>query len=182
MTESTVLAPRVSITLGVTVNVAVPTFPRLSVTVTVCVPATPARVVVVPAGIANKNTLVPCSVTSAVGAVVAELVEPTTLPTWTVEIVALGPKPVTVAVTTVPTGPELGDSVTVVAPSESVVVATLPHASVRVNAEPDVIPGRLTVATELTLLLLRVVGVAVVEPAATAIGVPANEADSITFV
>jgi len=163
------------------VNVAVPTFPKLSVTVTTCVPATPDLVVVVPAGIANKNTPVPCSVTSAAGAVVAELVEPTTLPTWTVEIVAPGPKPVTVAVTTVPTGPEVGEIVTVVAPSASVEVAMLPHASVSVNAIPDVIPGRLTVAMELTLLLLRVVGVAVVEPTVTAIGVPANEADSITL-
>ena len=68
------------------------------------------------------------------------------MPTATELIVAVGPKPVTVAVTTVPTGPVVGDKVTVVVPSESVVVATLPHASVSVNAEPVVIPGRLTVA------------------------------------
>lgn len=174
--------PRASVTFGVTVNTAVPMFPRLSVTVTVCAPATPAKVVVVPAGIWNTNTDVPCSVTGAAnGAIAAALLEPTTLPTATELIVAVGPKPVTVAVTTVPTGPVVGDNVTVVVPSESVVVATLFHWSVRVNAEPATIPGRLTVpvdAPELeSLLLLKTAGLLVLEPSATVIVVPANDAD-----
>ena len=175
--------PRASVTFGVTVNAAVPMFPRLSVTVTVCAPATPAKVVVSPAGIWKTNTDVPCSVTGAAkGAIAAALVEPTTLPTATELIVAVGPKPVTVAVTTVPTGPVVGDKVTVVVPSESVVVATLPHASVSVNAEPVVIPGRLTVAWALTALLLRTAGLLVLEPAATAIAVPANDPAMIVLV
>jgi hypothetical protein len=82
--------PRASVTFGVTVNVAVPLFPRLSVTVTACAPATPAKVVVVPAGTVNTNTDVPCSVTGAAkGAIVAAVVEPATLPTATVAIVAV---------------------------------------------------------------------------------------------
>jgi hypothetical protein len=174
--------PRASVTFGVTVNVATPVFPLLSVTVTACAPATPAKVVVVPAGIWNTNTDVPCSVTGAAnGAIVAALLEPTTLPTATELIVAVGPKPVTVAVTTVPTGPVAGDNVTVVVPSESVVVATLFHWSVNVNAEPAMIPGRLTVpvdAPELeSALLLKTAGLLVLEPEATVIVVPANDAD-----
>lgn len=79
--EVTLPAPRASITFGVTVNVAVAAFPRLSVTTTVCAPATPAWVVVVPAGIVNTNVDVPCSVTVAVGETVAVLVEATIFPT-----------------------------------------------------------------------------------------------------
>jgi hypothetical protein len=174
------VSPRASVTFGVTVNVATPVFPLLSVTVIACAPATPAKVVVVPAGIWNTNTDVPCSVTGAAnGAIVAALLEPTTLPTATELIVAVGPNPVTVAVTTVPTGPEVGDNVTVVVPSESVVVALLVHKSLRMNAEPAVIPGRLTVACELTELLLRTAGSLVLEPEATVIAVPANDAAAI---
>ncbi len=179
--ESIAAVPKVIVTFGVTVNVAVPTFPLLSVTLTVCAPATPARVVVEPAGIWNKNTDVPCSVVAgATGKTdaVAELVVPAILPTSTVLIIADGPKPDTVAVTHVPTGPELGDSVTVPGESPRVVVAWLFHWSVMVKIGPAAPTfGRLTVAVTLPpviLLLLRVVWLAVLEyePAAIVIGLP----------
>lgn len=166
-------------------NVAVATFPRLSVTLTVCAPATPAFVTVVPAGMVNTNAPVPCSVIVVGGATNSVDGEPATLPMSTAAIVAVEPKPARVAVTTVPTGPELGESVTVGVPSESVVVATLSHASVRVNAEPAVIAGRLTVAVTAPLVsvpLLSCSGFAVVAPAATVIAVPANDAASILLV
>lgn len=181
--------PNASVAFDVMVNVAIPTLPRLSVTVTVCAPATPALVATAPAGIVNKNTDVPCSVTTeTAGAIAAALVEPTMLPTATEAMVDVGPKPVTVAVTTVPTGPVAGDSVTVGVVSVSVVVATLAHESLRVKveAEPGVIAGRLTVPVyapvALSALLLSVVGSAVVTPAATVIEVPANVDSAITFV
>jgi hypothetical protein len=160
--ESVAAVPKVIATCGVTVNVAVPTFPLLSVTLTVCAPATPARVVVEPAGIWNKNTDVPCSVVAGAAGVtdaVAELVVPAMLPTSTVLIAADGPKPDTVAVTHVPTGPELGDSVTVAVESPRVVVAWLFHWSVMVKIGPEApMFGRLTVAVTLPdeiLLLLK---------------------------
>jgi hypothetical protein len=179
------VSPKASVTFGMMVKVTTCVFPRLSVTLTACAPATPALVVVVPAGIWNRNTDVPCSVTVAVGVTVAVLKEPAILPTATELIVAVGPKPVKVAVTTVPTGPEFGDSVTVGVVSEGVVVATLFHASVRVNDEPVVIPGRLTVpvnAPAKSTLLLKTAGFAVVEPEATVIELPANVAAEMTFV
>lgn len=156
---------------------------------TACAP-TPAKVVLSPAGIVNTNTDVPCSVTGAAfGAIVAALVEPATLPTATdaivfgTAIVPGEPKPVTIAVTTVPTGPEVGDNVTVVAPSESVVVALLLKASLRVNTGPSTVTaGKLTVALPFTALLLKVVGVAVVDPEETAIVFPENDAAAITLV
>jgi len=194
--ESVAAVPNVIVTFGVTVNVAVPTFPLSSVTVTACAPATPDRDVVVPAGIWNRNTAVPCSVTvTLAGDIVAVLVSPTTLPTWmllpALVIVAVGPKPVTVAVTHVPTGPELGDNVTVGVVSERVVVATLLHWSVIVKTGPAAVTaGRLTVAVTLPaviLLLLRLVGllvevyvVAGATGASMVIGLPEKDA-AVTF-
>jgi len=100
-------------------------------------------VVVVPAGTVNRNAEVPCSVTEGVpGVVVAEVVV-ARLPIATLLMLAVGPKPVTVAVTTVPIGPEVGESVTTGVLSAYVVVAVLPQRSVRVNADPEVIAGRL---------------------------------------
>lgn len=148
--ELVVAVPKVIETFGVTVNVAVPTFPLSSTTVTVCGPDTPALVVLSPAGSLNKNTDVPCSVVLGdTGTPVwATLVEPTTLPTATSMISDDGPKPVMVAVTIVPTGPEFGDRVTVGVVSESVTPATLFQASVKLKSGPYVwlMPGRLTVA------------------------------------
>lgn len=80
--------------------------------------AVPVNVVVVAVGVnpvsdhapwaaVNWKTAVPCSET------VADAVERAVLPIFTLLIVALGPNPVTVAVTSVPTGPEAGESVTV---------------------------------------------------------------------
>lgn len=144
--DETLLAPRASVTCGVTVNVAVATLPRLSTTVTVCTPATPASVVVVPAGVVKTIAAVPCSVTVA-PVYVAGLVD-ALLPTVTEAIVAVGPKPDRVAVTTVPTGPEFGESVTVGVVSESVAVPTLFQLSVMLNTAPSAVfmAGRLTVA------------------------------------
>jgi hypothetical protein len=182
--EFTLPAPRVSVTFGVTVNVAVATLPKLSVTVTVCAPATPACEVAFPAGVVNMNAAVPCSVTFA-GVYVAALAL-ALLPTLTEVIVAVGPKPDTVAVTTVPTGPELGDSVRVAGESESDVVATLPQLSVRVNDELAVTAPRLTVPVYVPVaestLLLSVVGVPVLLPEATSIGFPENVALVIEVV
>lgn len=187
--ESVVAVPVVIATFGVTVNVAVPTFPAASVTVTVCAP-TPDLLVVSPAGIVNKNTEVPSSVVAAV-----EAAEPTneavakcpaTFPTVTEAIDEDGPKLDTVAVTTVPTGPEFGDKVTAGVASVKVDVAVLLHESVNVNAEPRTIAGKLTVpvyapAEEMTLLL-RVVAVAVVLLPETVMADPPNDAAVITLV
>jgi len=134
--ESVDAVPKVIATFGVTVNVAVATFPIASTTVMVCAPATPAFVVLSPAGILNRNTAEPCSVVSADVIESAGLVEPTTFPTETPVIVVLGPKPVTVAVTTVPTGPVAGDRVTVGVVSESAAAPTLFQESVKLNAAP----------------------------------------------
>jgi hypothetical protein len=144
----TTTAPVVIVAFGVTVNVADPTFPSASATATFCAPAAPALSATAPAGIWNRNTDVPCSVvagatgkTDAVALAVA-----TPLPTLTVLIAVNGPKPDTVAVTHVPTGPELGDSDTVGAVVDSEVVALLPQESVRVNDGPAAVSApRLTV-------------------------------------
>lgn len=70
-----------------------------------------------------------------------------------------------------------------VAPSVSVVVATLFHESVRVNTGPSAVTaGRLTVALSLIALLLRVVGKLVVAPEETVIAFPENDAAAITLV
>lgn len=182
--ELTLLAPRASVTFGVTVKVAVALLPLLSVTVTICDPTTPACELAFPSGVENRITADPPSVTVA-GVNVAALAE-ALLPTVTDVIVAVGPKPVSVAVTTVPTGPEAGDNVSVAAPRESVVHAMLPHASTSLNAVPDVTAGRLTVAVvvpvALILLLLSTADEVVVTPEATVIAVPANDAESMVFV
>jgi hypothetical protein len=192
--EFTPLAPRASVTSGVTVNVAVPTLPRLSTTVTVRAPATPACDMSLPAGVAKRNAAVPCSVTVA-GVYVAALAE-ALLPTVTETIVAVGPKPDRVAVTAVPTGPELGDKVTVGVVSDSVVVATLFHVSVKLKIGPivELIASRLTVAvyvpryvpykSVVILLLLKVVGLLVVTVLAvvgTVIVFPEKFADLIWY-
>lgn len=192
--ELTELAPNSSVTCGVTVNVAVATLPRLSTTVTVCAPATPACELAVPAGVVKASTAVPCSVTVAPekAAALAEAL----LPTVTEAIVAVGPKPDKVAVTTVPTGPEFGVSVTVGVVSDSVVVPTLFQLSVMLNTAPSVVfmAGRLTVALTVPryapvkkfvaiLLLLKVNGSFVEEykPEATVTGLPEKFAETIWF-
>jgi len=189
----TPLAPSASVTFGVTVNVAIPTLPRLSTTVTVRAPATPACELALPAGVWKRNAAVPCSVTVA-GVYVAALAE-ALLPTVTETIVAVGPKPERVAVTAVPTGPELGDRVTVGVVSVNVVVATLFHESVKLKIGPiaGLIAGRLTVAVYVPryvpnmfvaiLLLLKVVGLVVVayEPARTGIVFPEKFASIILY-
>jgi len=101
--------------------------------------------VVVPAGIVNTNTEVPCSVTTgAAGFKLATLAGLAVLPMVTVLMLWAGANPVTVAVTTVPNGPEVGESVTVGVVRVKAAVATLPQASVKVNDDPEVIAGRLT--------------------------------------
>lgn len=182
----TAVFPNSIATCGVIVKVAVALLPLLSEIVTACGPATPACELAVPAGVVKTTTAVPLSVTVA-GVNTAELAE-ALLPTVTElgnAIVAVGPKPVSVAVTFVPTGPEVGDKVIVAPPSDSVVVAMLPHASTNLNAVPEVIAGRLTVPVvvpvELILSLLNCDDDAVV-PAAGVIVVPANDAVSILFM
>jgi len=89
------------------------------------------------------------------------------------------------AVTIVPTGPEEGVRVKVGVLKFQVVVTVLPQASVKVNAEPVVIAGRLTVpvyAPEVITFELSVVGVPVTDPATTAIPVPAKDAKVIISV
>jgi len=99
----------------------------------------------VPPGIVNTNTEVPCSVTAgAAGFKLATLAGLAVLPMVTVLIAWAGANPVTVAVTTVPNGPEVGESVTVGVVRVKVAVATLPQESVKVNDDPEVIAGRLT--------------------------------------
>jgi len=99
--------------------------------------------------------------------------------------VAPGPIPVTVAVTTVPIGPEVGESVIVGAFRAQVVVAMLPKLSVRVNDVPAVSAGRLTVPVyapfEITFEL-RVVAEPVTDPPETTNAVPAKVAAVTVFV
>jgi len=187
------VAPSSTVAFGVTVNVAVPTLPRLSTTVTVCAPATPVCEVAFPAGAVNTKAAVPCSVTVAL-VNAARLLEVALLPTITELIVAVGPKPVTVAVTFVPTGPVAGDSVTVGVVRDSVEPPTLFQASVKLKAAPyvELYPGRLTVAVNVPkdapkklaiVLLLKVVGLLVLVYGAerTVIVVPEKFASMILF-
>ena len=142
---STAPKPRVTGAFGVMVNVAVAALLRLSVTVIAWAPATKlaVRVAVVTA---NWNAVVPCSVTVGVAGINGEIVVGVApLPILTVATVAPGPNPVTVAVTSVPTGPEVGDRVTVGVLRVKGVVAVLPRLSVNVNVDPVVMAGRLTV-------------------------------------
>lgn len=136
----------------------------------------------------NWNTAVPCSVTVAVpGIIVVMVLGVTPFPTLTLVKVAPGPKPAAVTVTSVPTGPEAGDTATVGVFNAKVVVATLPMLSVKVNADPVVIAGRLTVPVYLpAVVLVRsdvitfelniVAGSAVNAAAETVIAVPAKVA------
>lgn len=132
--------PRVMTAFGVMVNVAVAEFPRLSITVTVLAPE------VAPAGTVIKNAEVPCSVTAGVAGVRAAAA---VVPNFTLAAlnVAVGPKPITEAVTNEPTAPEVGDRVTVGTFRVKVAVATLPWLSVKVSVgnAPAVMVGRLTV-------------------------------------
>jgi len=128
----------------VIVNAAIATSPRLSATVIAWEPAaklaSPAEVNV------NMNAEVPCSVTLGAAGIKGDSVSRgAAFPILTETTVAPGPNPARVAVTTVPTGPETGDRVTVGALRAKFTVAMLPKLSVNVNAEPVVIPGRLTV-------------------------------------
>jgi len=101
----------------------------------------------------NWKTAVPCSVTVAVdGIVVVIKLGVVPLPKLTLENVAPGPNPVAVAVTNVPTGPEVGDRVKVGAFRLKVAVAVFPRLSVKRNVFPEVIPGRLTVAVILPVV------------------------------
>jgi hypothetical protein len=124
--ELTVAEPRVTIACAVTVNVADATLPRLSVTVTIWLPA--AKLAVSGDLVTlNWNADVPCSVTIGVAGINGEIVvgvKP--FPILTLAKDAPGPNPVTVAVTSVPTGPEVGDRVTVGVLSVKVVSALLP--------------------------------------------------------
>jgi hypothetical protein len=100
-------------------------------------------------------------------------------------IVLVGPKPVAVTVTSVPVGPEVGDRVTVGVLSAKLVVATLPKLSVKVNDEPVVIPGRLTVPVYAPLVIaseLSTRAFATTVPALTVIAVPAKVQAVIVFV
>jgi len=143
--ELTAPTPSVMVTVGVIVNDAMATSPRLSVTVIVWAPA--AKLASREAAVTvNMNATVPCSVTFAIAGTVGESVSRgAAFPILTLAILAPGPNPATVAVTCVPTGPEAGDRVTVGTLRVYVVVATLPKLSVKVNDVPVVIAGRLTV-------------------------------------
>jgi len=154
----TAMLPRLTVADAVTVNEAVAVFPSLSVTVTNCVPGTE---LTVPDGTWYRNTDVPCSVTAGVpGIRVVTLVVVGAVPKVTPLKVAVGPNPAAVTVTYVPTGPEVGESVTVGVVRAKVVVPVLLQLSVKVNDDPEVMAGRLTVPayapeTELTVLLLN---------------------------
>lgn len=186
--EFTAADPRVTVAFEVIVNAVVATFPRLSVTVTFWLPATKLAVSGF-AVITNWNTDVPCSVTIGDIGMLCAIVVRVALapfPILTLANNAPGPNPDTVAVTSVPTGPEEGVRVTVGVLRLKVVVAVLPQLSVKVNAEPVVIAGRLTVPVYAPVAVitfeLSVVGTPVTDPAATAIVVPAKDAAVIISV
>lgn len=124
--ELTVADPRVTITCGVMVNAADATLPRLSLTVIIWVPAAKSAV----SGdlvTLNWNADVPCSVTIGVAGINGEIVVGATpFPILTLAKDAPGPNPVEVAVTSVPTGPEAGDRVTVGVLRTKLVIALLP--------------------------------------------------------
>jgi len=138
--------PNDIVTVGVIVNEAVATSPRLSVTVIIWAPA--AKFASAAEVIENMNAEVPCSVTDGdAGTSGDNASRGAAFPILTEATVAPGPNPAKTAVTAVPTGPEVGDRATVGALRAHVAVATLPKLSVNVNEEPVVIPGRLTVPT-----------------------------------
>jgi len=114
----------------------------------------------VDAGKANMNAEVPCSVTAGEAGTSGDMV---VAPNMTLLNVAPGPNPVAFTVTSVPAGPEVGESVTVGVFRVKTAVPVLPWASVSVSNVPDVIAGRLTVpvyapvkafATVVSVLLL----------------------------
>jgi len=76
----------------------------------------------------NWNTDVPCSVTTGVVGVKLPLAEMAVVPNITEAalMVAAGPNPAAVTVTSVPTGPLVGESVTVGVLRVYVIVAVLP--------------------------------------------------------
>lgn len=124
--ELTVADPRVTVACAVIVNAADATSPRLSLTVISWLPAAKLAVSV-DAVTLNWNADVPCSVTIGVAGINGEIVVGTApFPILTLAKDAPGPNPVTVAVTSVPTGPEAGDRVTVGVLSVKVVNALLP--------------------------------------------------------
>ena len=124
--ELTVADPRVMVAFAVIVNAADATLPRLSVTAIIWLPATKSAV----SGdlvTLNWNADVPCSVTIGVAGINGEIVVGATpFPILMLVKLAPGPNPVTVAVISVPTGPEAGDRVTVGVLSVKVVSALLP--------------------------------------------------------
>jgi hypothetical protein len=134
----------------------------------------------------NWKTVVPCSVTCGLaGTNALPLITVAPILTPVVAKDAPGPNPAHDAVITVPTGPEVGDSVTVGVLGANVTVPMLPKLSVNEKAEPDVIPGRLTVPVyepEVIMLELSADGEAVNFPEVTVIGVPAKDASVIVFV
>jgi hypothetical protein len=170
----------------VTVNGAVAMLPRLSLTVIIWLPAAKSAVRVALVTL-NWNADVPCSVTIGAAGINGEIeVGVAPLPIQTLLKEAPGPKPVTVAVTSVPTGPEAGVRVTVGTFRTRFVTALFPKASVKLNVAPETIAGRLTVPlyppVALIELELKVVGEAVTVPEATGIEVPAKTAVAMVSV
>lgn len=183
--ELTVADPRVTVAFAVMVNAAVAMSPRLSLTVIIWLPDTKSAVKVA-ADTWNWNADVPCSVTDTVeGIIVVIEVGVGPLPIHTLLKVAPGPNPVTVAVTSVPTGPEAGDSVTVGTLRTQFAMAELPKTSVKLNTAPEVIAGRLTVPVyppEEITFELKVYGEEVNAPVETVIEVPAKVAVEMVLV
>lgn len=108
----------------------------------------------------NWKTAVPCSVTAGVaGFNGLPLMAVAPILTPLAANVPPGPNPVHTAVTSVPTGPDVGESVRAGVFNVNEPVAVLPSMSVKVNAEPEVIIGRATVPenefVELIWLLLK---------------------------
>jgi len=115
----------------------------------------------------NWNTVVPCSVLVAVAGIIVDTVVDPNLRLFTVPA---GPFPDIVAVTSVPTGPMVGESVSDGVVRDQLTVAVLPWLSAKVKVPvgvPAGSPGRLTVpvyAPDVSALELKVPGVPVTVP------------------